>query len=63
VAARSARADAAGSGPRLHPGTHLDAYLDELERSFNNRGNPYLFRDTIKKLIESKRVEFSNLTA
>jgi len=30
---------------------HLDAYLDELEWRFNNRGNPYLFRDTLLKLI------------
>lgn len=25
---------------------HLDTYLDELEWRFNNRENPYLFRDT-----------------
>jgi transposase-like protein len=42
---------------------HLDAYLDELEWRFNNRENPYLFRDTIKKLIDSERIEFSKLTA
>ena len=28
---------------------HLDAYLDEL-KWFNNRENPYLFRDTLTKL-------------
>ena len=42
---------------------HLDSYLDELEWRFNNRENPYLFRDTIKKLIESERIEFRQLTA
>ena len=42
---------------------HLDAYLDELKWRFNNRQNPYLFRDTIKNLIESERVEVSKLTA
>jgi hypothetical protein len=42
---------------------HLDAYLDELEWRFNNRANPYLFRDTIKKLIESNPVVFSELIA
>lgn len=42
---------------------HLDAYLDELEWRFNNRENPYLFRDTVRKLIEAERVEFSKLTA
>ena len=29
---------------------HLDAYLDELEWRFNNRENPYLFRDTLLKV-------------
>lgn len=42
---------------------HLDAYLDELEWRFNNRENPYLFRDTVRKLIEAERIEFSKLTA
>ena len=28
---------------------HLDRYLDEFEFRFNNRHNPYLFRDTLKK--------------
>ena len=42
---------------------HLDAYLDELEWRFNNRENPWLFRDTTRKLIEADRVEFRNLTA
>lgn len=42
---------------------HLDAYLDELEWRFNNRENPNLFRDTIKKLIESEKLEFAKLTA
>lgn len=42
---------------------HLDAYLDELEWRFNNRENPYLFRDTVMKLIESEHVEFNRLTA
>ena len=30
---------------------HLPAYLDEFEFRFNNRENPYLFRDTIKRMI------------
>ena len=42
---------------------HLDAYMDELEWPFYNRENPYLFRDTIKKLIEAERVECTRLTA
>jgi hypothetical protein len=40
---------------------HLDADLEELERRFNNRANPYLFWDTVKKLIEPERVEFKSL--
>jgi transposase-like protein len=30
---------------------HLPAYLDELEWRYNNRDNPYLFRDTVMALI------------
>jgi len=41
---------------------HLNSYLDELEWRFNNRENPYLFRDTIRKLIEASNLEYSNLT-
>lgn len=42
---------------------HLDAYLDELEWRINNRDNKYLFRDTLKKPIESKNVEYQSLVA
>ena len=42
---------------------HLHGYLDELAWRFNNRENPYLFRDTVRKLIEAERVEFAKLTA
>jgi len=41
---------------------HLDAYLDELEWRFNNRENPYLFRDTLLKLIKSDNLEYKELT-
>jgi len=40
---------------------HLDAYLDELEWRFNNRENPYLFRDTLIKLINSENLEYKSL--
>lgn len=40
---------------------HLDAYLDELEWRFNNRENPYLFRDTLLKLINSDNLEYKEL--
>ena len=40
---------------------HLDAYLDELEWRFNNRDNPYLFRDTLLKLINSDNLPYEKL--
>ena len=40
---------------------HLDAYLDELEWRFNNRENPYLFRDTLLKLIKSENLKYKEL--
>ncbi|MFS8120743.1 MAG: transposase [Microcoleus sp.] len=42
---------------------HLDANLDELEWRINNRDNKYLFRDTLKKLLASKSVEYRNFIA
>ena len=42
---------------------HLDAYLDELEWRFNNRNNPYLFRDTLKKMLGAKNVEYQALVS
>jgi transposase-like protein len=42
---------------------HLPAYLDEMCFRFNNRKNPYLFRDTIIKLIQTPNLEYKELTA
>lgn len=42
---------------------HLSAYLDEMQFRFNNRQNPYLFRDTMQKLIETPILEYKNLIA
>ncbi len=42
---------------------HLTAYLDEMTFRFNNRENPYLFRDTLIKLIEAPVLEYKKLTA
>ena len=42
---------------------HLDSYLGELEWRFNNRENPYLFRDTLLKLIKSESLPYQELTA
>ena len=42
---------------------HLNAYLDELEWRYNNRENPYLFRDTLTKLIGAENMEYQKLIA
>jgi transposase-like protein len=42
---------------------HIDRYLDELEWRFNNRENPYLFRDTLTKLLGSSNLEYKELVA
>jgi transposase-like protein len=41
---------------------HLAAYLDEMTFRFNNRSNPYLFRDTMMKLIDAPVLEYKKLT-
>jgi transposase-like protein len=40
---------------------HLDAYLDEFEWRFNQHENPYLFRDTLIRLVKSPKMEFKEL--
>jgi len=42
---------------------HIDRYLDVMEWSFNNRENPYLFRDTLAKLLGSSNLEYKELVA
>ena len=42
---------------------HLDAYLAELEWRFNNRENPYLFRDTIKAMLNAEQLQYQDLIA
>jgi transposase-like protein len=42
---------------------HLQAYLEEMCFRFNNRKNPYLFRDTVIKLIQTPNLEYKKLTA
>ena len=42
---------------------HLPAYLDEMTWRFNNRKNPFLFRDTMLKLIHSENLGYKELTA
>ncbi|MGI8917152.1 MAG: transposase [Pyrinomonadaceae bacterium] len=42
---------------------HLDRYLDKFEFRFNNRHNPYLFRDTLLRLLATSNLEYKSLTA
>jgi transposase-like protein len=42
---------------------HLPAYLDEMCFRFNNRKNPFLFRDTLTKMIQSPNLELKDLMA
>ena len=42
---------------------HLPAYLQEVAWRFNNRTNPYAFRDTMIKLIGSPKMECKKLVA
>jgi transposase-like protein len=40
---------------------HLPAYLDELEWRFNNRSNPFLFRDTVRALTAADSLPYREL--
>ncbi len=42
---------------------HLQAYMDEFTFRFNNRENPFLFRDTLLKLISAGALTYSRLIA
>jgi len=40
---------------------HLPSYLEEVEFKYNNRENPYIFRETIKALVLSEPIPYSAL--
>jgi hypothetical protein len=42
---------------------HLDAYLDEMSFRYNNRENPYLFRDTLMALLRTDCLTYDRLVA
>jgi len=42
---------------------HLMAYLQEMTWRYNNRKNPFLFRDTLMRLVASDSLEYKQLTA
>ena len=41
----------------------LQAYLDEIEWRFNNRDNPWLFRDTLMRLLQAETLPYRQLVA
>jgi len=42
---------------------HLQAYLDEMCFRFDNRKNPFLFRDTLLRLLQTEHLEYKELVA
>lgn len=40
---------------------HLDRYLEELEWRFNNRDNPYIFRDALRKIVHAETMTYREL--
>ena len=42
---------------------HLPAYLDEFAFRFNNRSNPFLFRDTLLRLLDADTLTYKELTS
>jgi transposase-like protein len=40
---------------------HLDRYLEEFEWRFNQRDNPFLFRDTLCRLLATEKMEYKEL--
>ncbi len=42
---------------------HMDRYLEQLEWRFNNRDNPYIFRDTLTRIVNTEPLEYKDLVA
>ncbi len=42
---------------------HMDRYLEELEWRFNNRDNPYMFRDALRRIMRTSPLEYRTLIA
>jgi transposase-like protein len=40
---------------------HLPAYVDEIAFRFNNRNNPYVFRDTLLRMLDGKTLPLEDL--
>ena len=42
---------------------HMDRYLEELEWRFNNRDNPYIFRDALRRIMHTDPLQYRDLVA
>ena len=42
---------------------HMDRYLEELEWRFNNRNNPRIFRDTLRRIVRTDPMTYRDLIA
>ena len=42
---------------------HMDRYLEELEWRHNNRDNPHIFRDTLKRILNTDKLTYRELVA
>ena len=42
---------------------HLDRYIEEMEWRFNNRDNPHMFRDTLKRILNTKPMKYRELVS
>lgn len=40
---------------------HLDRYIEEMEWCINNRDNPYMFRDTVRRIIRTDPLRHKDL--
>ena len=40
---------------------HMDRYLEELEWRFNNRDNPHIFRDTLRRIMHTDNLTYRDL--
>ena len=42
---------------------HMDRYLEELEWRFNNRDNPHIFHDTLRRIVNTPHMTYRELVA
>ena len=42
---------------------HMDKYIEELEWRYNNKNNPHIFLDTLKRIVNTENLTYKELTA